>query len=275
MKRLLLGVVALLGAGGALAARPGDIQKQVEASMLVTGTIGITPEGAVLGYTLDHPEKLPPVVSDAVASNVPRWTFKPVLKDGKPVAAKTSMSLRLVAHPVGDGKYAIGVQSAYFGDNASGMQYVRRVAPKYPRQALRDRVSGTVYLLLRIDRAGKVEDAIAQQVNLQEIAGEEVLRHWRKLLADASLDVARQWTFTPSAPGETGAHRYARVPVAYSLGAVRPVAYGQWESYLPGPLEPEPWSDGDAMLSGGADALPGDGVYGKQSLSLLTPLDKT
>jgi len=275
MKRLMVGMAALLMAGTALAARPGDLQKQVEASMLVTGTIGITPEGTVLGYTLDQPERLPPVVSDVVLKNVPRWTFKPVLKDGKPVAAKTKMSLRLVAHPAGNGNVTVGIKSAYFGDDSADMRTVHSVMPRYPRQALHDRVGGTVYVLLRIDRTGKVVDAIAQQVDLQELAGEDLLKHWRDLLAGASLDAVRQWTFTPAAPGETAAYRYARMPVSYAVGPSRPAAYGTWESYLPGPLEPQPWSDNDVMLSGGADALPGDGVYGKQSLSLLTPLDKS
>ena len=101
---------------------------------------------------------------------------------------------------------------------------------------------------------------------------------WRKLFAQACLEAARQWSFTPAAPTDATAFRVVRVPVAFHLrewGRAAPDTYGQWESYVPGPLEPAPWVDSDQMLGGGADALPEDGgVYGKSSLSLRTPLDQ-
>lgn len=278
MKRLLVGVVGLLLAGAALAG-VRSTRASVEASMLVTGTIGITPQGTVLAYTLDHPEKLPPAVADLIGKNVPRWMFEPVLRDGKPVAAKAKMSLRVVATPVSDGNFKLAVRSAYFGDPAQGLKTHEFIGPRYPMQAIRSRVEGTVYLVLRIDRAGKVTDEAAQQVNLRVIARDKEMEYWRGLFAKASLDAARQWTFTAADPSDHALYRDVRVPVSYQLtesfSTPRKPHYGQWEAYVPGPLEPVPWSDEDRMLTGGADALPGDGVYGAPSLSLLTPLNHT
>lgn len=278
MKRLLLGVVGLLLAGSALAGGPRAVRERVEASMVVTGSIGVTPQGTVLAYTLDHPEKLPPVVAEVIGKAIPRWTFQPVLRAGKPVAAKASMSLRVVAQSTGDGKFRLFVRSAYFGDPAQGIRKDKGTPPRYPREAIRQRLDATVYLALRIDRAGKVTDAAAQQVNLRAIADDNTLERWRKLFAQSSLEAARKWGFTPAEASDPELYRVVRVPVSYRInqgsGTPPKLAYGEWETYVPGPLEPVPWPDADQLLSGGADALPDDGVFGRSSLSLLTPLDR-
>lgn len=276
MRRWLMGMAGCLLAGAALAGGPSAEQKQVEASMVVTGSIGVTPQGTVHAYTIDHPEKLPPLIVDLIGKSIPGWTFQPVLRDGKPVAAKADMSLRLVARPTGDGKFQIAVRSAWFGGPGEGIKELKVYAPPYPRQALRGRVEGTVYLALRVDRAGKVADVTAEQVNLRVIAGDDEMKHWRDEFARATVAAARDWTFTPADASDSKLYRDVRIPVAYQLVngpiAKKPV-YGQWETYVPGPLEPVPWADQDRMLTGGVDALPGDGVYGTPSLSLLTPLD--
>lgn len=276
MRRLLLGIAGCLLAGTALAG--GPVPEQVEASMVVTGTIGVDPQGKVTAYTIDHLEKLPPVIVDLLGKDVPSWAFQPVLRDGKPVASKTDMSLRLVAQAVGDGKFQIAVRSAWFGDPSQGIRKETSAPPRYPKQAIRGRVEGTVYLVMRIDRSGKVADVAAQQVDLRVVAGDEEMKHWRDVFAKATVESARAWTFTPADPSDHALYRDVRVPVAYELvqgPLAKKPAYGQWETYVPGPLEPVPWSDADQMLTGGVDALPDDGVYGAPSLSLLTPLDRS
>ena len=60
MRRLLLLCILLACSFTSTAANgPGAVRKQVESSMLVTGTIDITPAGDVIAHTLDKPEKLP------------------------------------------------------------------------------------------------------------------------------------------------------------------------------------------------------------------------
>lgn len=275
MRRWLVGMAGCLLGGAALAGGPSAEQKQVEASMVVTGSIGVTPQGTVRAYTIDHPEKLPPLIVDLIGKSIPGWTFQPVLRGGKPVAAKADMSLRLIARPAGDGKFQIAVRSAWFGDPAQGIRQEKSSPPRYPRQAIRGRVEGTVYLALRIDRQGNVADVAARQVDLRVTEDENEMKHWRDVFTEASVDAARAWTFTPADASDHAPYRIAIEPVSYELSngpvAKRPV-YGQWETYVPGPLEPVPWFDADRMLAGSVDALPGDGVYGAPSLSLLTPL---
>jgi len=281
MKRGLLGVAGVLLAGVALAAGPYAVRKRVQASMLVSGSITVAPDGTVKSDVIEHPEKLPTPVVKLIEHSVPTWRFAPVVRDGQPVMAKAAMSLRIVAKPIGSGNFSISIEGANFNQPSPDQiaSAKRREPPVYPRAAIRAGVSGTVYLVLRVDRQGKVADAAVEQVNIGEVASDPELARWRRVLADASLDAARRWTFLPPGSGKDAAappYRIARVPIYFRLrrfGVPHPdEGYGSWRAYVPGPLQPVPWLD-HRMLSSGVDALPDGGVYPvAQSLHLTTPL---
>src|SRR6185437_14739483 len=102
MKRWLPGLLCMVLSGVALAAGPnaaskrvqagaGDqharlhplarlhpnaASKRVQASMLVTGTIEVAPDGSVAQYALDHPDELPPAVKGLLAKAIPSWKFE-------------------------------------------------------------------------------------------------------------------------------------------------------------------------------------------------------
>jgi len=263
----------------ALAAGPEAVRKRVEASMVVTGTIVVAPDGSVSTYEVDREKKVPAPVLELIGKNAPRWKFEPVKQNGNPVAARAKMSLRVVARPQDDDgrNYKLDIQSVHFGDDGK-ITFKDRQRPRYPEAALKSRVEGTVYLLLKVDRKGLVVDAIAQQVNLGVIASDEQLDAWRKTLAGSALDTAKAWTFNVAADDSAfdGEYHYARVPVRYvisAIGQLRSDPYGRWQTYVPGPVRPAPWFDRDRMTSG-VDALPDDGVYdvGHAGPALLTPL---
>lgn len=46
--------------------------------------------------------------------------------------------------------------------------------------------------------------------------------------------------------------------------------YGRWESYVPGPRQPDPWSDEDEGVAISPDALPPGQVHSGSGLRLLT-----
>ena len=196
------------------------VRKTAEASMLVTGSIELNPDGSLHGYTLDQSEKLPPPVVDIVGKSIPTWQFK--LSGTTHELVKTDMSLRVVAKPVGDGKYNVAVEGASFGHpgaSAESVTYKDRKAPRYPQLAIDSHVSGTVYLLMRVDRNGNVQDAIAEQVNLEQYSTPLEMEKFRKALASASLDAAKKWTFNPPVTGTTVNDPYwvVRVPVNFNL----------------------------------------------------------
>lgn len=270
MKRLLL-LLLLCGllTGTALADGQRSVAKQAEASMLVTGTIVVAPDGSVSSYAVDHSEKLPPAVVSVIEKNAARWTFKPVLLDGKPVMAKASMNLRIVVTPMQQkGSYTVAIRGASFGQGAPGGNVSKgiRTLPHYPMGTILDRVSGTVYLVVKVGRQGQVEDVAAEQVNLRVLGRPFEMKRWRKEFAEASVAAARSWTFHPPVTGAHANDPYwvARVPVTFNIRPVggqspRP-AYGQWQSYIPGPHALIPWLDQKQLAASDADAVPTGGI---------------
>src|SRR5690606_37388169 len=104
-------------------------------------------------------------------------------------------------------------------------------------------VHGVVYVVVRVDRSGRVQDAVAELVNLRILGSEREMEQARELLAKSALVAARKWTFKPPTRGEwADQERWsARVPVDYRFADDGKPRYGQWESYVPGPRNPIPW----------------------------------
>lgn len=282
MKRTLKGLFCVLLSCSAFAASPDAVRKRAEISMLVTGSILVSPDGSVQSYTVDQPDKLPSVVVDVLGKNVPTWKFEPVTVDGKPVLAKARMSVRIVGKRVDDSHDAISIAGAQFGENNhatdESISYKTREAPAYPRMAVESRVPGTVYLLLRVDRQGQVADAAVEQVNLGAYGNDIQMERFRRVLADATLKAAVHWTFTIPTTGKHADDKYwvVRVPVNFDLnpaGQSSPRdAYGHWQVYVPGPRQLVPWVD-NKLIAGGADAMPAGGIHQlDQALHLTTPL---
>ena len=279
MNKRMHGVLLLL-----LLAMPGiSVARQtVEASTVVTGSIVVTPDGSVSRYTLDHPEKLSKGIVELVAKNLPEWKFRPYLVDGRPVVAKAPMSIRLVARRLDNGRYNLWIRGATFGLGASGKSTdlkVKRVVPKYPPQAIRARVSGTVYLVAKVNRQGEAEDVQAQQVNLRERGSEARMKRWRRVLSEAAASAVRRWTFEPPASVRSGAEPYwvVRIPVSFNLRLADrppPDPYGRWQPYVPGPMNFIPWVDPREVAAGSVDAIPSGSIrrVHDQGLQLKTAL---
>lgn len=285
MKHWLLGLFCVMLSGTALAAGPGPLHEKVQGSMLVTGSITVTPKGDVKSFVVDRPELLPPSVVDLIGKNAPNWRFEPVVRDGVPVFAKADMNLRIVAKPLGGKTYALSISGSYFGKPSSGgepdvgIAYKRHDPPTYPMDAAHARVSGTVFVALRVNRQGQVDADVAEQVNLDTAGSEAAMRRARTMLSDAALRAARRWTFTPPTSGPDAAKSswVVRVPVVFKLGGdgnpglAR--SYGKWHAYVPGPRNVPAWlaeSESDASadaIAAGRIAEVGDG------LRLTTPLD--
>lgn len=268
-------------AGVAVAKTAEEVHKSAEAGMVVTGTVEVNPNGSLHAYALDKPEKLPPVVVEVVGKTVEAWEFH--LSAPTNEVVKSKMNLRVVAKPVGDGDFKVAVEGASFGEQDSrGDRNVsskdRAAIPHYPKAAIDARVSGTVYLLLRIGRDGTVQDVIAEQVNLDQYDRDSLMDRYRKLLSDASLDAARRWTFNTPTKGSDADNPYwvVRVPVNFSLRAwgapSSTPAYGQWDAYIPGPRQTAPWIS-KTLANESPDAVSGDELRtGDTRLQLVTPL---
>jgi TonB family protein len=252
----------------ALAAGPSDVRKRAEASMVVTGWIEVMPDGSVHSYTIDHPEKLPPVVVSLIQNNVPAWKFK--VDNNPQVIERAQMNLRIVARRVDDTHDTVAIASTNFdkpfvpGQSPASKD---RVAPKYPQEAINARVSGTVFLLLRVGRDGTVMNAGVEQVNLGQYGNDREMKHYSAVLADSALNAAKQWTFNVPTSGPTANYPfwYVRVPVNYNLlpfgSPPEKDVYGKWDVYIPGPHEVIPWlQQNTRQPAQGSDAIPAGSI---------------
>ena len=283
MKRIFAVAVLWACALVAAAAGPAAVRKQVESSMLVTGTIDIAPDGGVRGFRLDKEEKLPPQVIQLARQAVPEWRFEPVLIDDKTVPVSARMSMRIVASRLDESGYRLTIRSAAFGWDAlpyedrkldgSTLQGDKLRPPLYPRSAYG--IKGVVYVLARVGRDGKVEDVVSEQVNLTVIGSEATMKLGRRSLESAALYAARRWTFKPPTVGEAADDPYwkVRVPVAFKFADQGDAPYGEWEAYVPGPRQPlPPWVEQKDVAASPDALVDGEPHQVDEGPRLLTPL---
>lgn len=268
--RSLAIVVALCAAVGAsVAGNVREVRKTLESSMLVTGTVTIRPDGTVQAHEVDPKLELSEALRTFIDSVVSRWRFEPVKVDGEVVTAKVPMSLRLVASRAEDGKaLAVRIASTQFGAaedkaNASDSVAIKSRAPlSYPVNALRMGGKGTVYLLVRVGRDGRVMDVEAEQVNLRVVGTTKQMDFLREDFARATVQGVKRWTFTPptTGPEANASHWVGRIAVNYVSHGERPAEAGQWETYVPGPRNTAiPWAGDKLRTAGSPDAVPEGG----------------
>ncbi len=263
MKKAALG--ALIGLA-AMAAHAGRTE-QLESSAVVNGTIVLARDGTVQLAKVNDEDKYGKAIAGLVRQTALTWRFAPVERDGVPVVAKASMHVRVVLRKAAGGQYSARIKGATFGGedkNSTDELHEtnqQKILPRYPRAAIKYRVQGTVYLALRIDGRGHVTAAVAEQVNLQNMGSEHLLKQFRELLAKAALEPARKWTFRVPTTGRLAKQDSWTVhePVVFELhemGASKPERV--WKTYVPGPYMPAPWIDRPDMAS--VDALADDGM---------------
>jgi len=276
------GGAALIDTADAQTAR--EVRRQAEASMTLSGVIDIGREGQVEGFQLDHREKVDTGVAGFVDKAVQSWRFEPTLVDGKPMPARTTVHLRLIAGNMEGNSMQVRVVDARFGKlggssapSTDDVTAAKTRAPVYPPQAASIRGQGTVMLLVKVGRDGKVADVIAEQTNLTVVGPERTMNQLRDVLAKASVRSAREWTFNPPTTGEDKDRDFwtVRVPVNYFFDK-QSERYGRWSAYIPGPRQQAPWKTGEEIEVAGTDLLPEGGVYmvgrAQEGPRLLTPL---
>jgi hypothetical protein len=258
-------------------------EKALEASMLVSGWIAVAPDGSVQGYTIDRPEKIPQAVLNLIQRKVPAWKFR--LDEPADMIQRVQMHLRVEATPTGDKRYTIAIADAFFGNtdgkNTDSVSYKDCPPIKYPRAAEEARVGGTVYLGVRVNRQGKVENIAAEQVNLDIRTREAQMRYFRDVLADAAIKGVSNWTYNLPTTGKHAADsswdiilpvNFNMIPIRFDLTPKLQDDYGKWKVYVPGPRQPVPWlNDGQNGVS--PDTIPAGSIsQTTSSLHLATPL---
>ena len=285
MKRITMLLMGLLVSFGLHANGPGAVRKTIESSMLVTGWAMIDPDGSVSRLEVDEREKLPGGVAGLIDKAATRWKFEPVLVDGVARKARARMSLRIVARKLKADSYEVSIRSGYFGEEA--MTPEERVArgdsirplamkpPSYPRSALEMGARGTVYLVLKVGRDGAVQDVFAEQVNLRIVGDERLMNRLRDVFAKSAMASAKSWRFQWPEGGDYAAVESSsvRVPVDYEFHGETQPQYGQWHTYVPGPVNSAPWDMEQLDASQSPDSMIAGVLYeAGKGMRLLTPL---
>ena len=289
-KRAMAAMVLLCGfliAAGAVAGGRGSkaVREQAESSLQLSGTITIGKDGSVLAHTLDPKAPLGQPLTEFVNKAVAGWRFTPIRVDGELVNAKVPMHLRLVAKYSEDDKVSVTIASSYFGGGdgvpeSDNPTRIKLAPPNYPKAALYVGGKGTVYLVVQIDRTGKVANVEAEQVNLRVVGTTNEMARMRDQFTAAAIRAARGWTFAIPTTGDAADDDswLVRVPVEFALrgpGEKSPTKEGAWDTYIPGPRNMGmPWAQEKLKNAGSRDALPeAAGVYPlRQGATLLTPL---
>ena len=274
MKRCLplLVLLALLLSWGAQAQTRKGLMKQVEASMLLTGRIDVSADGTVAGYSIDKAALVPPDVLAHVARQVPHWSVAPAVSDGSPVASSSPFSLRLLARRIDGDRYSIQIVDTHIDEERAEHERLTvsaQVPPVYPTDVFSANGSGVVYLLLKIDRDGRVVDTHVERVDLTVLATRQIAQRFRKRLADSARLAARDWTFHVPASGPQG-DQVVRTPIAFVIGE-EGREYGTWMVYLPGERTPAPWPFEDD--GGNGAAVPGKPMLAGSGMRLVSGLE--
>lgn len=284
---LAVGAGAPLLAGDANAQTARAVRATAEMSMVLSGRIEVTAEGAVSSLVLDQKSILAPGIASFVEGTIGSWRFEPTLRDGNAVAVRAPLRVRLRGTSKADGGYEVSMTSVDFSEYdpkaTDSVTRVQMTPPRYPEEVYRSGGQGEVLLVVKIARDGTVADVVAEQVNMTVVARERTLAKMREMLAKAAVSSARTWTFNPPTTGEASTRDSwtVHIPVNFALGDDRNAGrerYGRWRTFIPGPRQAVPWRKADPIEQAGSDLLPEGGIYmvdgAKRGLRLLTPLEQ-
>lgn len=233
-------------------------------SMQLDGDIRIAPDGSVKDYkpraTLAAP------IATLIEKSVLGWHFDPVVVDGVPVTASTSVHLSLSAEPIANsGDFKLRIVTVTFGEPS---RLGKMTPPKYPEDAAHAHLEARVTLFLQLDEAGKVVKAEPYQTSLGARARTEgEAEGWRKRFERASIAAAMKWQYNLSEkvngkPIGTS----VLVPIEYSMS--RSGGRERWKAFIPGPVHAGLWagqlvkpSDSSLASISDGNALPIDSRF--------------
>lgn len=270
---IVLGVSLLLlvMASNAPAQTRAGLLKEAEASMLLTGRIDVAADGSVTGYSIDRHEEVPPEVLAHIERNVPRWQVHPATRDGVPVASSSRFSMRLVARRGDARDFTFNIAGVHIRDGRAELRHPggSMAPPAYPLRVAKAGGTGTVYLLLKVGRDGRVIDSHVERFNLSVLAQRPTANMIEGELSRAALRAASTWSLNPGVVEPGADHVVIRVPVDFTLDDRQ--AYGAWSMYIPGAYTRAPWARED---EDGNDALmPGSAVLAGSGLRLASALE--
>jgi transposase len=234
------------------------------------GTLIIEPDGTVGETTL--PDELDPALRDAYARAIRRWTFEPIVVDGRAVRGRAHMSVAFAIELKGREFHRASIERVIFNDPPSKEGVASSILgpnarvhpPKYPMDLARQGIGGEVVLAVETDAEGKVLRASPQAGRLYAtVPARTEARAQRafNLLARAAMDASRHWDL----PGCRSS--VCTVPLRFTMqmDPDRPVF---WHPAHDVSVTPETWA-----LQTGVVALGADGSASSPRFQLKSTID--
>lgn len=199
----------------------------------VDADIVIAQDGSV--REIDVGKDVAPGVAALVEKAVKQWRFEPVVRNGKPVMAKTGLTMDLAATKVGAG-YSLRIQRVVFvSSRAKPLKYV---VPGMPRTAMGSGMNFDVLAAMRVDPQGNVVEAAL--LSLQVRGGRREPKHLREDFAVEVERALKHSKFRPAdvAAGERGDDTFY-LPLDYRNALGRGASLTIAERF--GDATPVPW----------------------------------
>jgi TonB family protein len=147
-----------------------------------------------------------PVLAKAAVEAARKWTFKPFIKNGKPVKVSTKLPFDFAFSGNISDKHAAEGGQVQRVDVSPGMLQgllIHKVQPVYPEAARQNRIQGTVLLHAMIGKDGRV-------LELTPISGP-------KELLGAAIGAVQQWRYKPYAVNNEAVEVQTQITVNFQL----------------------------------------------------------
>ncbi|MEH6422300.1 hypothetical protein [Pseudomonas sp. CGJS7] len=226
-------------------AATANVINQAEISMIVSGHARFGQAGRVEGISFDQESKIPIDVKALIRGKAAQWLIESESSSNAGFNAtpeKVALTARIVGHRQTNGDVAIRIKSIHFGPLNPGVELKSEnfTKPVYPSALASTNAAGTVYLLAQLSSQGEVLQVVPEQVNLYVMGEDARMREVRDLFASSAVLAAQRWKFEVKESTSVDSIT-VRIPIEYVAPGGRRLAYGQWETYMPGPRTNAPW----------------------------------
>lgn len=187
----------LLLAAIALAAPLPAVASDTEWSGYKWATVDVDDSGRIVAIDLEP--TLSPAFEAAMRHEISTWAFEPARIDGATVASRTHLGVYMRARDGGAGRADVELVSIN-----NGPRPVAKAGMRYPSDALRRSIQGTVMLTFTVAPDGSVAQIVADEDS-------------HPMLRRAAIRGIRAWRFEPEQVAGQPVATRIRAPVVFCL----------------------------------------------------------
>jgi hypothetical protein len=211
--------------------------------LTVSAWADVDAEGRVSG--LEFKTDLPKSIEGVARGIFEPLRFEPATLGGEPAPSRTTLRTTLELTPDNSGGYVVKVVDL----DQIGSYVVSTSPPQYPRDALRGRVGGKIWLEVSINAQGRVDVAQSKVFASRfHRGGKPYEGKYGQQLIDAAREAMAQWTFAQPEVAGVPIPTRLRLPITFGpplSGRESPFDYGEFDRQSASPAS----GDADRQLA--------------------------